>query len=651
VVYDSSRHRFLLYGGREYVSTDPPLNDVLELDLEGSSEWTPLETVGDTIPALIATTLIYDPVRDRLILFGGSDPFRHNDVWSLDLAGTPTWNHLVVNGTPPAARQLHVAIYDPVRDRLVIFGGSNSSKFNDVWAMSLSGTPTWTQLLPGGTPPSPRDQATAIYDPVRDRMVVFGGVAAFGGGMNETWVLSLADPVTWTKLTPASALPAPRASASSAYDPVRDEMVIHGGTAGGNETWRLSLADPPAWTEVQATPPGRYWHTAAYDAAHGVSLIFSGQDAHGGVFNDVWALSSGDTPSWSQLFPSGAPAARLEASAIYDPVGVRMLVFGGGGASGDFNEVWQLSLSGPPAWSFLSATGSLPEARDGQSAVYDSNRHRMIVFGGSGSTFLNDIWSLSLDGSPAWTQVIPAGTPPTARTRAAAVYDPVGDRMIVFGGMTAPPVSAHLNDTWELDFAGTPTWSPLTPLGSPPPVEEGLGSAFDSARNCMLVMGYGSGEVWELTMLPPMTWRRLDPGGSFPGARLYTTVDYDAGADRLVLFGGYFQGGAGDSWLLTFSPTVSVGPSVASSSLSLAPLGSNPVRGDLAVTYSLPTTARAFLDIFDVRGRRVLGIEAPGAIGAHRLVASPSGQLMEGVYWIRLTQGTASTAERVVVLR
>ena len=46
---------------------------------------------------------------------------------------------------------------------------------NDVWALSLSGSPTWAQLAPAGTPPGAWYGHSAIYDPARDRMVVFGG--------------------------------------------------------------------------------------------------------------------------------------------------------------------------------------------------------------------------------------------------------------------------------------------------------------------------------------------------------------------------------------------------------------------------------------------------------------------------------------------
>ena len=73
------------------------------------------------------------------------------------------------------------AIYDPVRNRMITFGGSTSDEYfgvnNNTWELRLDGTPTWNQLAPTGTLPSARRSGTAIYDPLRDRMVLFGGYA------------------------------------------------------------------------------------------------------------------------------------------------------------------------------------------------------------------------------------------------------------------------------------------------------------------------------------------------------------------------------------------------------------------------------------------------------------------------------------------
>ena len=176
---------------------------------------------------------IYDPVRGRMLVFGGTGFF--NEVWALSLAGTPVWTQLAPTGTLPSARGRHSAIYDPVRDRMVVFGGfTGSSNLNDVWALSLAGTPAWTQLTPTGTPPIARYAHSAIYDPVRDRMVVFGGVAA--SYLNDVWALSLAGTPAWTQLAPTGTLPITRYSHSAIYDPVRDRMWSSGATARGNRS-------------------------------------------------------------------------------------------------------------------------------------------------------------------------------------------------------------------------------------------------------------------------------------------------------------------------------------------------------------------------------------------------------------------------------
>jgi hypothetical protein len=91
-------------------------------------------------------------------------------------------------------RYRHTAVYDPVRDRMVVFGGHGDFPFlNDVWALSLAGSPAWSELAPAGIPPSARDGHTASYDPVRDRMVVFGSSL---DKLNDVWALGWAQPVS-----------------------------------------------------------------------------------------------------------------------------------------------------------------------------------------------------------------------------------------------------------------------------------------------------------------------------------------------------------------------------------------------------------------------------------------------------------------------
>jgi hypothetical protein len=314
-----------------------------------------------------------------MVVFGGFDGFPRNDIWVLSLAGTPAWGELSPSGTPPVERYIHTAIYDPVQERMVVFGGAAFGQdfgyYSDTWALSLAGAPAWSELTPSGTPPSARYAHTAIYDPVRDRMVAFGGY-----GEKDTWVLTLSGTPVWSELTPSGTLPPRLFHHTAIYDPVRDRMVVFGGF---------------------------------------------------GTYDDTRVLSLSGTPAWSELTPSGTPpSGRHGHTAIYDPVRDRMVVFGGRDTL-YHNDTWALSLAGAPAWSELTPSGTLPAELAYHTAIYDPVRDRMVVFGGYDGSYYNDTWALSLAGTPTWSELTPSGTPPSGPLCHTAIYDPVRDRWAV----------------------------------------------------------------------------------------------------------------------------------------------------------------------------------------------------------------------------
>src|SRR5262249_12373524 len=147
---------------------------------------------------------IYDIAQDQMVIFGGYGASgRRNDVWALSLSGTPTWSAITPTGMAPSPRHGQVAIYDPIRSRMVVFGGFDGATWrNDIWALSLSGTPTWTQINTSGLAPVGRYFHSAIYDQVRDRMVVLGGYGSTGR-QNDVWALSLSGTPSWSQLTPS----------------------------------------------------------------------------------------------------------------------------------------------------------------------------------------------------------------------------------------------------------------------------------------------------------------------------------------------------------------------------------------------------------------------------------------------------------------
>ena len=519
----------------------------------------------------MGNTAVYDATHNRLIIFSGLGVLAGNlnDVWIFTLSGTPTWYQLTPSGMPPPVRRGAGAIYDPIRDRLIVFGGRKNatSGYNDVWALPLSGVSAWTQLAPSGTPPSPRRGQSAIYDPGADRMVVFGGNDNVNV-LNDVWAMSLGPAPVWTQLAPTGTPPPARFVHRAQYDSARKRMLVFGGQNGTvdlNDVWALTLTGVPAWTQVvtAGTPPSaRDWPAAVYDPIRDRMVLFGGEDFAGVPNSETWALTLAGTPTWSQLAPAGTPPSARVAPGVYDPTGDRMVMFSGT-VSDYINDTWALSLAGGTSWTQLDP-GS--PARFNPAAIYDPVRHRMLVFGGGytldGVTLIrdNDVWALSMSGAPVWSKLAVNGTPPAPRDECSAIYDPVRDRLIIWGGYDGTNVFA---DTWALSLSGTPTWTMLTPTGSPG-ARDSFSGIYDPIRDRLVFFG-GSDEVtlfnsvWALTLgTSPPLWTQLAPSGTPPGERLEHAAVYDPVRDRMIIVGGRGSPGSielGDSWALSLAGT------------------------------------------------------------------------------------------------
>ncbi len=495
-VYDSARHRMLVFGGS---NESGRRNDVWALTLSGTPAWSELTPTGSAPGTREQAAAIYDAPRDRMLVFGGNDAHARNDLWALSLAGNPAWSPVGVAGTPPSERVGHTAIYDAARDRVIVFGGWNglTQYFNDVFALTLAGTPSWITLSPSGTPPAQRYLHCAVYDPARGHMVGFGGAGA-SGGFNDTWSMSLSGSPAWTQLAGGGGVPPDsRHMHSAIYDAPRERMVVFGGTDGYlahyNDVWALSLGAGETWSQLAPTGAPPDFHYDAFDAVYDAPrerMVVLGPAGNGDNHTTAWALGLAGTATWSQLVTTGAPPSEQYRAwpAIYDAPRERIVLFGAGST---MNEVWTLSLAGTPEWSLLTPAGVRPHGRRDHTAIYDAPRERMVVFGGSyKDTMYNDVWALDLSEMPAWSPLMPMGMAPSARQGHTAIYDPLGERMVVFGGSLLDIPGQHvLNDAWALSLGGLPVWTQLAQTGGPPGARSGHTAIYDTARERMVVYG------------------------------------------------------------------------------------------------------------------------------------------------------------------
>jgi hypothetical protein len=166
-----------------------------------------------------------------------------------------------------------------------------------------------------------------------------------------------------------------------------------------------------------------------------------------------------------------------------------------------WNALGNTTFAGPAnattkALAWKSTIGG-PGIRGDHSAIYDSLGRRMIVFGGMDDlfTFYNDTWSLNLLPTTAamttppvnhWSPLTTTGTAPTERMGHSAIYDIANNRMIVFGGQDN---FGYQNDIHVLTLGATPTWSTPTISGTPPAGRLGHTAVYDAANQQMVVFG------------------------------------------------------------------------------------------------------------------------------------------------------------------
>jgi hypothetical protein len=175
-----------------------------------------------------------------MLVFGGrasavGSPL--GDLWAMSLSGSPTWTTLAPSGTPPAARDLHTAVVDPSRHRMLVCGGeSDGVPFSDQWSLALSGPLAWKALSPAGSTPIGRYAHAAVWAPDLDAMLIADGHSS-GGTLNDAWSLDAYSVASVPDVrVSAAALAPPRP------DPARESVTLAFTLARPGET-RLEVFD------------------------------------------------------------------------------------------------------------------------------------------------------------------------------------------------------------------------------------------------------------------------------------------------------------------------------------------------------------------------------------------------------------------------
>jgi hypothetical protein len=278
----------------------------------GWTQWQqPLSFTGSEV-------MTYDAVRKQTLYVSG----QFDDSGNSLADQTWTWDSVSLVWTqrfPASSPNVHMAslAFDENRGVAVLFGGVwFSTRTTGTGIVPHIGTSTWTwdgnnwTLATPAEHPTARVYASIAYDPIRGRVVLFGGCSDTGCTtvLQDTWTW---DGVNWKQESPLF-FPTPRSQASMTFDPTLGKVVLFGGRSNSDPT---GLGDMYAW----------------------------------------------DGGNWTQLHPLNVPLARYGAGFAYSRVDSGLLLYGGTGLTGYLPETWlwngitwtQLNPVPNPAVAFL----------------------------------------------------------------------------------------------------------------------------------------------------------------------------------------------------------------------------------------------------------------------------------------------------------
>ncbi len=421
----------------------------------------------------VSTVLAYDPQRRIVVQVGSGHTFEWDGV------------RLVDHGLAPGFALFRQSdlVFDPARGEVMAFVGSTSNAVpNEVWHWDGQ---VWTQDQPANLP-SPRTLSGLVADTTRGQVLLVGGLLPSGTRTGSTWIWDGAD---WST-TSGTGAPSSSRIQRMTHDPHRGRTIlIHPNPSFGSSPhaglWEWA---GNGWSHALATPLDG--EALTYDRIRQLTIVYAHRSLTAG--DDELEILTWDGTNLQPEFERTAPrdVGRLVTDEAHGDVA--QVHFDSDSGS------LEVHVGGSDGWTRDSQL-NIGTPRQEFALAHDRIRNRLVLFGGGIPQrglpdWLQDETWLYDRSAGTWQLAAPASAPP-ARQRAAMHWDPAGNQVLLFGGLT----NVWNNDTWRWDGSN---WTRLQPSTTPPLMIDPE-MTIDPATGRLVVAGRtGPGarlQIWEWT--------------------------------------------------------------------------------------------------------------------------------------------------------
>jgi hypothetical protein len=518
--------------------------------------------------------MAFNPARQDIIMAGGechnaSTPSQYtsrfdDEVWS-------------VYGSAANAPKVTGAamVWDPIMQRSLLFGGSDGTGCNNAFykfsQISNLGN-VWYQWIDvegtDGISPPPLCHPALAYNYAQDRAILYAGRRANNSLSDEVWEWD-SHSETWSQLTiqdpENDGNPQPVSSPNLTFDPQLQQMIVTTTTFDSEKqetitnTWALTGS---SWKKANGIPmensllPSNTRTQAVWDAAN--NRIFAIPRLHDSVHHE-WsgeAFVLDPDKGWQS---AGDTSGLLQPSAeqpplVYHPGLEQVLTILSSGRVYGFSSIWQeIPITPPPA--------NFPTVPAGCQAVFNSHTEQVMRFC---RDLISPLWTLVENtdgGAEAHWQDVSTGLGYEWKNRdgVAAAYDQVRHQLVLFG--SDDNSAAHHNSLVLDSQTGIANAIPIQNAGCdnvPPPQRRWPAMTYDPGLGAVAMFG---GNV-ESGVQTPWTWNGecwtrhqfahhadVSLGLALTGASMV----YDSALEQLYLVGGISIHGSNDHlWQIDF---------------------------------------------------------------------------------------------------